>query len=71
MSLSNSGMKEMSSSQTGGKSYGGEKEGYSFAEGGRTMELNPEVITFEDVSSEVKTACIELARDAFSTLKRR
>lgn len=45
MSLSNSGIKEMSSSQVG-KSYTTEKDTYTFAEGGKTIEVNPPVVTF-------------------------
>ena len=65
MSLSNSGIKEMSSSNVG-KSYAGGKEGYSFPQGGGGIELKSPVVSFEDISQETKKLCFELAAEAFS-----
>ena len=70
MSISNSGMKEMSSSQVG-KSYTGDKEGYTFAEGGRTIEIKPPVVSFEDIKDEYKEVCFELAEEGFRMWTRR
>jgi hypothetical protein len=65
MSLSNSGIKEMSSSNMG-KSYAGAKDGSSFPQGGDRLELNPPVVSFSDIKEETQKICFELAEQAFS-----
>jgi hypothetical protein len=64
MSLSNSGIKEMSSSNVG-KSFAGGKDGYSFPQGGGAMELKDPVITFECMKEEVREYCFSLSEHAF------
>lgn len=65
MSLSNSGIKEMSSSNVG-KSYAGGKESYSFPQGGASIELKAPKVAFSDIKDETKKLCFELAEEAFS-----
>lgn len=67
MSLSNSGMKEMSSSNVG-KSYAGGKEGFSFPQGGGATELKPPNVFFSDISEQAQKLCFELAEQAFSKI---
>lgn len=67
MSLSNSGIKEMSSSNVG-KSYAGGKESYSFPQGGASIELKAPKIAFSDIKDETKKLCFELAEEAFRKL---
>jgi hypothetical protein len=67
MSLSNSGIKEMSSSNVG-KSYAGGKEGYSFPQGGGSIELKAPKVSFSDIKEETQKLCFELAEEAFSKI---
>lgn len=67
MSLSNSGIKEMSSSHVG-KSFAGGKEGFSFPQGGGAIELKAPVVSFSDIKDEYKKDCFELAEQAFSKI---
>lgn len=66
MSFSNSGIKEMSSSNVG-KSFAGGKEGFG-TQDKKAIELKAPVITFADIKDEYKKDCFELALEAFSNL---
>ncbi len=68
-SLSNSGIKEMSSSHAG-KSFAGTggKDGYTTFPQGATIELKDPVITFEDMKQETKEFCFKIAEEAISKI---
>ena len=64
MSLSGSGIKEMSSSNIG-KSHAGGKEGFMYGSTGGGFELKEPKISFEHMDINTKKKCFELAKSVF------